>query len=58
MQCAEWLRLIIRQGGEKVKDIAAYWECRAALEEKRGDFVRTVDCFNNALQRGSQVCIF
>ncbi|XP_077290231.1 uncharacterized protein LOC143914021 [Arctopsyche grandis] len=54
LQCAEWLRAIVRDCGDNVKNVAAYWECRAALEEKRGDFVRTVDCFNNALQRGAQ----
>lgn len=53
-QCAEWLRVIARSCGTAVTEAAPYWECRAALEERRGDFPRAVECYNKAIIQGAQ----
>lgn len=45
----------MRNCSEDITNQAAYWECRAALEEKRGDFSEAVECYNKAIQQGAKV---
>lgn len=53
-QCEAWLDVITTRFGE-LEDQPQYWECRAALEESRGDFSNAVDCYTNAIIQGAKV---
>ncbi|CAK1546450.1 unnamed protein product [Leptosia nina] len=50
---ARWLRAI-RDTYNNAQDTAAYWECRAALEERRGDMPASVQCWEQALAKGTE----
>ncbi|XP_072948562.1 uncharacterized protein [Epargyreus clarus] len=52
-QCARWLRAI-RERSPAAPDSAAYWECRAALEERRGDLPASVQCWEEAIAKGTE----
>ncbi|XP_013185436.1 uncharacterized protein LOC106131008 [Amyelois transitella] len=52
-QCARWLRSI-RERFPSAPDNAAYWECRAALEERRGDLPASVQCWEEAIAKGTE----
>ncbi|KAL4711262.1 hypothetical protein ACJJTC_019103 [Scirpophaga incertulas] len=52
-QCARWLRAI-RERFPHALDTAAYWECRAALEETRGDLPASVQCWEEAIAKGTE----
>ncbi|CAG9794561.1 unnamed protein product [Diatraea saccharalis] len=52
-QCARWLRAI-RERFPYAPDTAAYWECRAALEETRGDLPASVQCWEEAIAKGTE----
>ncbi|CAH0720035.1 unnamed protein product, partial [Brenthis ino] len=52
-QCARWLRAI-RDRYPLAPDKAAYWECRAALEERRGDLPASVQCWEQAIAAGTE----
>ncbi|XP_048004034.1 uncharacterized protein LOC125240246 isoform X2 [Leguminivora glycinivorella] len=52
-QCARWLRAI-RTRFPHATSLAAYWECRAALEETRGDLPASVQCWEEAIAKGTQ----
>ncbi|XP_063372265.1 uncharacterized protein LOC134660451 [Cydia amplana] len=52
-QCARWLRAI-RTRFPHAPSLAAYWECRAALEETRGDLPASVQCWEEAIAKGTQ----
>ncbi|XP_075988660.1 uncharacterized protein LOC142984761 [Anticarsia gemmatalis] len=52
-QCARWLRAI-RERFPAAPHAAAYWECRAALEERRGDLPASVQCWEEAIAKGTE----
>ncbi|KPI96278.1 hypothetical protein RR46_12308 [Papilio xuthus] len=52
-QCACWLRSI-RGRFPAVTQTAAYWECRAALEERRGDLPASMQCWEEAIVMGTE----
>ncbi|KAI8433408.1 hypothetical protein MSG28_015448 [Choristoneura fumiferana] len=52
-QCARWLRAI-RERFPDAPRRAAYWECRAALEERRGDLPASVQCWEEAIAKGTK----
>ncbi|XP_021199771.3 uncharacterized protein LOC110383323 [Helicoverpa armigera] len=52
-QCARWLRAI-RERFPGAPQCAAYWECRAALEERRGDLPASVQCWEEAIAKGTE----
>ncbi|XP_063632728.1 uncharacterized protein LOC134803837 [Cydia splendana] len=52
-QCARWLRAL-RTRVPHAPALAAYWECRAALEETRGDLPASVQCWEEAIAKGTQ----
>ncbi|KAG6454573.1 hypothetical protein O3G_MSEX008765 [Manduca sexta] len=52
-QCARWLRAI-RERFPAASNTAAYWECRAALEETRGDLPASVQCWEEAIAKGTE----
>lgn len=52
-QCARWLRAI-RDRFPSAPDGAPYWECRAALEERRGDLPASVQCWEQAIAKGTE----
>ncbi|XP_050557864.1 uncharacterized protein LOC118280487 [Spodoptera frugiperda] len=52
-QCARWLRAI-RERFPSAPHSAAYWECRAALEETRGDLPASVQCWEEAIAKGTE----
>ncbi|CAH2056104.1 unnamed protein product, partial [Iphiclides podalirius] len=52
-QCARWLRAI-RERFPSAPDSAAYWECRAALEEHRGDLPASMQCWEEAIAMGTE----
>ncbi|XP_049883753.1 uncharacterized protein LOC126379151 [Pectinophora gossypiella] len=52
-QCARWLRAI-RDRFPSAPATAAYWECRAALEERRGDLSASVHCWQEAVAKGTE----
>ncbi|GLV33860.1 hypothetical protein CBL_11256 [Carabus blaptoides fortunei] len=54
VQCEAWLDVISSHYGE-VEHQPQYWECRAALEEARGDFTTAVDCYKRAIIKGAEV---
>ncbi|CAB3257411.1 unnamed protein product [Arctia plantaginis] len=53
MQCARWLRAV-RERFPSVQRRAAYWECRAALEERRGDLPASLKCWEEAIAQGTE----
>ncbi|XP_026734889.1 uncharacterized protein LOC113498898 isoform X2 [Trichoplusia ni] len=52
-QCARWLRAI-RERFPACARHSAYWECRAALEEARGDLPASVQCWEEAIANGTE----
>ncbi|XP_013146663.1 PREDICTED: uncharacterized protein LOC106109623 isoform X2 [Papilio polytes] len=52
-QCACWLRSI-RDRFPAATQTAAYWECRAALEERRGDLPASMQCWEEAIAMGTE----
>lgn len=52
-QSARWLRAI-RERFPDASNTAAYWECRAALEERRGDLPASVQCWEEAIAKGTE----
>lgn len=55
-QSARWLRAI-RDRFPSAPDSAPYWECRAALEERRGDLPASVQCWEQAIAKGTEVSL-
>ncbi|XP_044253740.1 uncharacterized protein LOC123004488 [Tribolium madens] len=53
-QCEIWLRLI-KDKSTKVKDTPEYWECRAALEQTKGNIDLAVECYKTAIIQGAKV---
>ncbi|XP_047513379.1 uncharacterized protein LOC125055150 [Pieris napi] len=49
---ARWLRAI-RDTYTAAQETATYWECRAALEEARGDMPASMQCWEEALAKGT-----
>ncbi|XP_045487261.1 uncharacterized protein LOC110999954 isoform X2 [Pieris rapae] len=49
---ARWLRAI-RDTYSDAQETATYWECRAALEEARGDMPASMQCWEQALAKGT-----
>ncbi|KAM3955587.1 uncharacterized protein ACR2FA_010495 [Aphomia sociella] len=52
-QCARWLR-VVRERFPSACETAAYWECRAALEDRRGDLPASVQCWEEAIAMGTE----
>ncbi|CAG9577087.1 unnamed protein product [Danaus chrysippus] len=52
-QSARWLRAI-RERYPSASDTAEYWECRAALEERRGDLQASLHCWEKAVASGTK----
>lgn len=52
-QCARWLR-VVRERFPSASKTAAYWECRAALEDRRGDLPASVQCWEEAIAKGTE----
>lgn len=53
-QCEGWLQLI-KEKYSKLLDEPEYWECRAAIEESRGDIGSAVECYRTAIVQGAGV---
>lgn len=53
-QCDGWLKLI-KQNYKKLEDDAQYWECRAALEQCKGNINSAVECCKTAIIQGAEV---
>ncbi|CAG4967359.1 unnamed protein product [Colias eurytheme] len=51
--CARWLRTI-RDRYNRAQETAAYWECRALLEERRGDLPASMQCWEQAVCKGAE----
>ncbi|XP_038220018.1 uncharacterized protein LOC119838236 [Zerene cesonia] len=51
--CARWLRTI-RDRYSRAQETAAYWECRALLEERRGDLPASMQCWEQAVCKGTE----
>ncbi|XP_037977640.2 uncharacterized protein LOC105397166 isoform X1 [Plutella xylostella] len=52
-QCARWLRAI-RVRFPAAAELGAYWECRAALEERRGNLPDSLHCWEEAIVNGTE----
>ncbi|XP_050665017.1 uncharacterized protein LOC126965441 [Leptidea sinapis] len=52
-ECARWLRAV-RNRFPMAQERAEYWECRAALEEGRGDISASVQCWEHAISKGAE----
>jgi hypothetical protein len=48
----------VRERFPRAAGAAAYWECRAALEETRGDLPASVQCWEEAIAKGTEVSRF
>lgn len=46
---------MIQNKFENVVNQASYWECRASIEQARGNFAQAVDCYENAIVQGAEV---
>ncbi|XP_059046800.1 uncharacterized protein DDB_G0284459-like [Achroia grisella] len=55
-QCARWLR-VVRERFSSACETAAYWECRAALEDRRGDLPASVQCWEEAIAKGTECSV-
>ncbi|KAF2896739.1 hypothetical protein ILUMI_09435 [Ignelater luminosus] len=53
-QCELWLGMI-RQKCEDIEEEYKYWECRAAVEQARGNIISAVDCLRSAIVQGAEV---
>lgn len=53
-QCDDWLRLI-KEKYSKLLEEPEYWECKAAIEESRGDISSAVECYRTAIVHGAEV---
>lgn len=53
-QCEGWLCLI-KEKYSKLMEEPEYWECRAAIEEGRGDISSALECYRTAIVHGSAV---
>ncbi|KAJ8985539.1 hypothetical protein NQ317_019922 [Molorchus minor] len=53
-QCEGWLGSI-RQRYPKVEEEAQYWECRAAIEQARGNISNAVQCYKTAIVQGAEI---
>nr|CAD7259917.1 unnamed protein product [Timema shepardi] len=52
-KCEEWLDVILKNC-RSAFDKPIYWECRASLEEYRGDFSTAIECYSRAIVKGAQ----
>nr|CAD7194639.1 unnamed protein product [Timema douglasi] len=52
-KCEEWLDVILKNCCSAF-DKPIYWECRASLEEYRGDFSTAIECYSRAIVKGAQ----
>nr|CAD7427629.1 unnamed protein product [Timema monikensis] len=52
-KCEEWLDVIFKNC-HSAFDKPIYWECRASLEEYRGDFSTAIECYSRAIIKGAQ----
>ncbi|XP_018564806.1 uncharacterized protein LOC108906124 [Anoplophora glabripennis] len=53
-QCEGWLELI-RQKYQKLEEEPQYWECRAAIEQSRGNISNAVQCYRTAIVQGAEI---
>ncbi|KYB28298.1 hypothetical protein TcasGA2_TC032638 [Tribolium castaneum] len=53
-QCEIWLKLI-KNKSKKVQEAPEYWECRAALEQTKGNIDLAVECYKTAIIQGAKV---
>ncbi|KAJ3661202.1 hypothetical protein Zmor_005610 [Zophobas morio] len=53
-QCDIWLKLIKQKCGQ-VEEEPQYWECRAALEQTKGNINLAVECYKTAIIQGAEV---
>ncbi|KAJ8919855.1 hypothetical protein NQ315_006384 [Exocentrus adspersus] len=53
-QCEEWLELI-HQKYKQLEEEPQYWECRAAIEQSRGNISQAVECYRTAIVQGAEV---
>lgn len=49
---------MIRQKFEDIEEEYKYWECRAAIEQARGNIISAVDCLRSAIVQGAEVFIY
>ncbi|KAJ8928107.1 hypothetical protein NQ314_019333 [Rhamnusium bicolor] len=52
-QCEGWLELI-RRKYQKLEEEPQYWECRAAIEQSRGNISNAVHCYKTAIVQGAE----
>ncbi|KAL3276198.1 hypothetical protein HHI36_020916 [Cryptolaemus montrouzieri] len=53
-QCEAWLR-IVRNKCPEITQEPNYWECRASIEQLRGDIGSAVECYKTAVVQGAEV---
>ncbi|XP_044758724.1 uncharacterized protein LOC123316615 [Coccinella septempunctata] len=53
-QCEAWLKVIRNKCPEVIED-PQYWECRATIEQLRGDIGSAVECYKTAVVQGAEV---
>ncbi|KAF5276469.1 hypothetical protein FQA39_LY06538 [Lamprigera yunnana] len=53
-QSEDWLN-VIREKFCYLEDEPLYWECRAAIEQGRGEFIIAVNCLHTAVVQGAEV---
>jgi hypothetical protein len=53
-QCEIWLKLI-KKRYPLVEQKPQYWECRAALEQSRGNINLAVECYKTAIIQGAEI---
>ncbi|XP_017774936.1 PREDICTED: uncharacterized protein LOC108561488 [Nicrophorus vespilloides] len=52
--CETWLGTI-RQRYKEIEEEPQYWECRASIEQTRGNISSAVECFKTAIIKGAEV---
>ncbi|XP_017784834.1 PREDICTED: uncharacterized protein LOC108568335 [Nicrophorus vespilloides] len=52
--CEIWLGTI-RQRYKEIEEDPQYWECRASIEQTRGNISSAVECFKTAIIKGAEV---
>ncbi|XP_065172144.1 LOW QUALITY PROTEIN: uncharacterized protein [Atheta coriaria] len=53
-QCEAWLDFI-KQKSKNMEEKPQYWECRAAIEQRRGNIASAVECYKNSIINGANV---
>nr|XP_023023447.1 uncharacterized protein LOC111511647 [Leptinotarsa decemlineata] len=53
-QCEGWLE-VIKKKYSKLQEEPEYWECRASIEQSRGNITSAVECYRTAIVQGAEV---